>query len=285
VIVVSCLVVGACGGGGTNKTATSGATLSPGSVAPSPGAAAATSTTAAKRGSSAPGKPAGAGKPSSPSGGQAAGSAAGGSGDAVPAVPTPVGPGTYRYHQQGTGGQSGSIPPEGTLVVDPARADGSQVWHRDVLAPGQSSTDTVVVFQPSGIYYSSVIFTGNGTAITCTFAAPGVPAPQWPPTVGRGISAHGTCTFNNNTFTATVSGSITGTRQVTLADGTTVSTFVATINTTITGTYLLTPVNAQVNQTDWFSPSLRMIVHEDSKTTFNNQTSELVSDLESSRPG
>src|SRR5437763_16066664 len=58
-------------------------------------------------------------------------------------APVPAAPGKYRYKQTGKatiGNGSSNVPSEGTLTVDPAKPDGSQVFHR-VADPDRSSTD------------------------------------------------------------------------------------------------------------------------------------------------
>ena len=49
------------------------------------------------------------------------------------------------------GNGSSNVPSEGTLTVDPAKPDGSQVFHR-VVDPDRSSTDTTFLFKPDGIF-------------------------------------------------------------------------------------------------------------------------------------
>src|SRR5256885_1259224 len=79
-------------------------------------------------------------------------------------------------------------------------------------------------------------------------------AARWPPAVGRTFADHGDC----GSFTTDVSSRIESTRTVTV-DGQAVDTFVVQSSITTHG-----QVESTGSQRDWFSPSLRLSVHEES---------------------
>jgi hypothetical protein len=192
--------------------------------------------------------------------------------------PQPVAAGTYHYRQSGTtttGTQTNPVSADGTLVVDKPKSDGTQVWH-------QFSSDTTLSFRPDGMFIVSITMrpasAPAGFAPTCTFATP-LPSPPWPPTVGKTLTGHGDC----GSFTVDVNGKITGTKKVTL-DGASVDTFV--VETTLAGHGQI-----ELNGTDveWFAPSLRLPVHEESheKGSYGNFFSfamDFTRDLTSGRP-
>jgi hypothetical protein len=204
-------------------------------------------------------------------------------GGAANVGPAPTAAGLYRFRQTGsstTGATTEPAPAEGTLRVDPAAVDGTQVSHRAVH-PDQPPSDTTIAFRPSGMFITTVVTrTTLGTqtvAFTCTFN-PGVPAPPWPPAVGKAFSASGSC----GSFTAQVTGRIDGTRTVAL-DGRSLTAYVVDSTIVTHG-----QVESTQTETDWFSPVLRLSVHSEthSKGTFGafRFSSDLTSDLESGRP-
>lgn len=199
------------------------------------------------------------------------------------AGPAPATAGTYRERQSGTstaGATTKPVPSEGTLRVDAAKADGTQVWHRAV-DPAQAPSDTTLSFRPDGMFIVSTITRASGggasVSFTCTFEPP-VPSPPWPPSVGATFGGHGQC----QSFTADVSGRITGTRQVTL-DGSPITVFVAESDLVTHG-----QVESTGHEVDWFSPALRLVVHNESqaKGTYGvvSFASNVTSDLVSGRP-
>lgn len=194
--------------------------------------------------------------------------------------PAPVPPGTYRERQSGTstaGGATKPVPAEGTLNVDAAKGDGTQVWHRAV-DPSQAPSDTTLAFRTNGMFIVSTVTRASGggasVSFTCTFDPP-VPSPPWPPSVGATFGGHGQC----QSFTADISGRITGTRQATL-DGSPLTVVVVESDLVTHG-----QVESTGHEVDWFSPALRLVVHSESqaKGTYgmisfaSNVTSDLVS--------
>jgi hypothetical protein len=172
------------------------------------------------------------------------------------------------------------VPPEGSLVVDAASANGSQVWHRSVDR-SKPPSDTTFTFGPTGMFIVSTVqrttVGAQTVTFTCTFN-PGIPAPPWPPKVGTSFSGHGSC----GSFTADVTGKITGTHTVVL-DGAQVPTYVVASTIVTHG-----QVESTITQTDWFAPSLRLSVHNQSqsKGTYGvfSFSSNTTSDLVSGRP-
>ncbi len=105
-----------------------------------------------------------------------------------------------------------------------------------------------------------------------------MPAPPWPP-VGVTFTGHG----DRGNFTVDVSGRITGSRSVTLADGTAVAAVVIDSSITTHG-----QVESSVTETDWFAPSLRLSVHTETRGGgtygFVSYRTDMTADLESARP-
>jgi hypothetical protein len=191
--------------------------------------------------------------------------------------------GLYKYHQSGqstTAGSKQAAPAEGTLLVDPAQADGTQVTHQ-VVDPNGSSTDTTYRFGGDGMFIARRIMhnRAGGQAIdfTCTFS-PQLPAPPWPPVVGKAFEGDANC----DGFTVHVSGRTTGTRTVSL-DGVSVQTYVVESTIDTTG-----QLQSHGSEVDWFAPSLRLPVHSEThqKGSYGmfSFSSDLTSDLESARP-
>lgn len=193
--------------------------------------------------------------------------------------PAPVVPGTYQERQSGSftaAGKTTSYPPNGTLVVDPARADRSQVWHRYVKA-GTSPSDTTVLFRANGPFLASTSMAGPSGQLTCTFNPP-LPAPPYPTKVGQTFSGQASC----GSFTVSVQGKVDGTKVVSVG-GTQVPTFVVDSTITTKG-----QVTATGTQTDWYAPSLRLSVHEAVTEQGTYEAfpfkSQITSDLVSVRP-
>jgi hypothetical protein len=285
VLVLALTVALAACGGSTHKTASSATASTEGlgpSVSGSPttaGNSPGTSMTAGTGPGHTPAASAGAGA----GGGNPTNSPTGAAGSPSTKGPAPVLAGTYRFRQSGSstvGSTTTAAPADGTMTVDPASSDGTQVFHRFVRA-GQPPSDTTFSFQTSGMFITTVVTrmtVGTQTvAFTCTFNPP-VPAPPWPPSVGATISGSGSC----GSFTAQVTGRIDGTKTVTL-DGAPVMVYV--VDTTIV---THGQVESTQTQTDWFAPSLRLSVHNESraKGTYGpfSFSSTLISDLESGRP-
>lgn len=270
-LVLSALT--SCGGSGKKTSATRRATTTT-SEAPTTStqpAAAVTTTTAGGRG--------GATTTTARTGGSSAstGTPAGRAG------PAPAAPGKYRYKQTGkttVGNNTSNVPPDGTAVVDAAKADGSQVVHR-VVDPDRSSTDSTFLFKPEGIFLKSTAMqSGSGfqsVTFTCTFNPP-VPAPPWPPTVGATFAGKADC----GNFTTEVKGKIDGTRKATV-DGAPVDVFVATISIVTHG-----QLESSGTEVQWFAPSTRLVVHTESHTKGSygpfGFASDVTSDLASAKP-
>ena len=289
-MVVLASVTAACGGG--SKSSSSKAESSATTEAPSTTVTAAggPNATTATTGASSGGPTSGGGSSSRAVTTRGAGSSSGGtssgstsSGTSTGGGPAPARAGTYRMRQSGSttiGTSTQHPPPEGTLKIDPGGADGKQVWHR-VVDPNQASNDTTLAFRSDGMFIvQTVLRQGSGgqqLTFTCNFD-PGIPAPPWPPAVGKTYGGHGDC----GSFTTDVSGRITGSRQVAL-DGKSIEVFVA--ETTITTHGQLESTGRQVN---WFAPSLRLSVHDEShqKGSYGpfGFSSDGTSDLISAKP-
>jgi len=166
----------------------------------------------------------------------------------APAAPTPAAPGTYHYHQ--TSSQPGT-PPEGTLVVAPASASGTQVWTRNVGGNVRPSS-TVMLFNSSGIFMLSPSGQVAGTAGACSFAAP-LPWPPFPLAAGQSFAGHAACSGPVQTFV--VSGQVGQVEPLPL-NGAMVGTFKVTSNFVLQGSYSGSPLNVTVAETDWYAPSL-----------------------------
>lgn len=198
--------------------------------------------------------------------------------------PAPATPGTYRYRQSGSttvGTSAQPIPPEGTLQIDRAGTDGTQVSHRAVDPNGPPS-DSTFAFRNGGIFLTQTVLRTNAggqqTTFTCTFNPP-LPTPPWPPTVGATFQGHGDC----GKFTVDVAGRVTGQRDVPLDN---VSHHVYVVSSTLT---FHGQLEGSGTQTDWFEPASRLTLHEEA--TQNGKyggvvsfASHSVSDLLSEHP-
>ena len=229
---------------------------------PAAAGAARTTTTQvhAGRGAVAPGAPA------APPAGAAsgAGAVASGTGQGAPAGdaagPSPARPGTYHYTQSGAfdaGVSSQSVPAQGTIVVDAPSSQSpdswTQVWH-SYLDTAQPPTDTTFEIAPSGIAVTSEVIRMAGMTFSCTFTPP-VEVVAWPPAAGHQFAGTGQC----GSFTAQVSGSITGTRS-TPVDGTAVTGYVIQTRVTTTGS-----LSSTSTETDVFDPGSRLDLSQDSQ--------------------
>lgn len=195
------------------------------------------------------------------------------------AVPKPAAAGTYQERQSGSFTVAGSTRPvsgQGTLVVQAATPDGTQLWQRYVQQ-GQPPNDTTMRFGSNGPVLVSSTEPSPQGEITCTFD-PSIPAPAWPPAVGDSFSSTGNC----GRFTISVSGSITGQRQASVG-GTSYSVWVIDSNLVLHG-----QVSGTGSQEDWYSPVLRLPVHEHDQLNGNygpfTFSSSLTSDLVSGKP-
>jgi len=210
-------------------------------------------------------------------------------------APAPVRPGKYTFRQSGgttTGNSTQAAPPTGDLIVEAARADGTQVSRREVT-PGRSSSDSTIAFVGGGMFLTQIVehFYAGGPGATagpsggqrvdytCVFDAPGLPAPPWPPVVGKKFSGHANC----GSFTTDVNASIDMTKSVTL-DGAGVTTYVVDASIVTHG-----QIESKGTEVDWFAPSLRLSVHTESHQSgtfggFLSFKTDLVSDLVSGRP-
>jgi hypothetical protein len=196
-------------------------------------------------------------------------------------APAPATPGTYTIDQ--SGGISSTLfsqsePPQGTLVVDPAQANGVQVEHRYVDQNNQPA-NTTTQFLPSGPVILSTTEGSGSTGVSCTFNPP-IAAPPWPPAVGKTFSSQGDC---GNGTTVTVQGKITGSQTATLKDGETFTVWVIDSTINMSG-----QITASGTQVDWYAPALRLPTHEqtDVQGKYNGVqfTLHSVSDLVSSHP-
>ena len=154
------------------------------------------------------------------------------------------------------------------------------MFHRYIDPQGQPG-DTTFLFRADGIFIKTLVLrqsAGQQTfTFTCQFAPP-MASPPWPPSVGATFSGTGDC----GNFDASVSGKVTGTQQPTL-DGAKVDTFVVETTITTTGA-----VKSTTKMVDWFAPSLRMSVHNQTDLTGSAFTykfeSHVTSDLISAKP-
>ena len=274
-IPVGLLVLAAACGGTSHPRATSTTSTT--------AALAGTTTTTAAAGAGATTAPARASGTTTGAGAAATTTTASPTGQPQAAAPAPVPAGTYRYRQSGSatvGTSTQPAPAEGTLVADAAKSDGTQVFHR-ATDPSKPPSDATFVFRSDGMFIKSTVTRATaGTqtvSFTCTFDPP-VPAPPWPPAVGKSFSADGNC----GSFTAHVDGHITGQRQATV-DGAPRTVYVVSTTIVTHG-----QVESTINQTDWFAPSLRLSLHVESHTkgTYGPVafSGDLTSDLESAKP-
>src|SRR5439155_23910320 len=192
-MVVLASVTAACGGGSkssSSKAESSATTEAPSTtVTAAGGPNATTATTGASSGGATSGGGS-SGAATTRGAGSSSGGTSSGSSTSTSGGPAPARAGTYRMRQSGSttiGTSTQHPPPEGTLKIDPGGADGKQVWHR-VVDPNQASNDTTVAFRSDGMFIvQTVLRQGSGgqqLTFTCNFD-PGIPAPPWPPAVGK----------------------------------------------------------------------------------------------------
>ena len=197
------------------------------------------------------------------------------SGSVTGKAPVPAAPGTYDYTQSGTS-TVGTVPTAGTLRVDAAGANGSQVLHRYIDPSGQP-TDTTLAFRTDGPFITQIVQRQQQVVITCNFNPP-IPAPPWPATDGKPIAGKADC----GAVKVEINGSITGHRTTKL-DGKDIDVVVATVTVTTHG-----QVESTGTQTQWWAPSLRLTVHEESHTKGNFGAfpfeSSVTADLKSAKP-
>jgi len=179
------------------------------------------------------------------------------------------------------GTSSQAVPAEGTLRIDPAASDGTQVSHRTVDPNGPPS-DSVFAFRNGGIFLTQTVLRSNAggqqTTFICTFNPP-LPTPPWPPTVGATFQGHGDC----GKFTVDVSGRVTAQQDVRLDNA---SHHVYVVSSTLT---FHGQLEGSGTQTDWFDPATTLTVHEESTQNAKyggvvSFASHTVSDLLSEHP-
>jgi hypothetical protein len=207
---------------------------------------------------------------------------------AAPSGPVPPMAGTYDYAQSGSttvGSSTTPVPQRGTIVIDPAVSGGPgishQTWH-SYVDTNQPPTDTTYRFTPSGIAITSEVIRqsadGQSVTFTCTFATPLQVVP-WPIRIGYSFSGTGDCT----SFTVTVTGQITSSRQVSV-DGEDITVYVIALTASTSG-----GLTSSDSETQWFAPSLRLLVHDDTNESGNygpfSFKSDVTRDLLSSHPG
>ena len=154
------------------------------------------------------------------------------------------------------------------------------MWHR-ATDPNDAPSDTTFAFRADGMFILSTViratYAGQTAEYTCTFTAP-LPAPPWPPAVGKTFSGHADC----GNFTADVAGRINGTRQA-VVDGSPVDVYVVDSTVDTHG-----QVESHGTQTDWFAPSLRLTVHSETHQSCTygvvSFSGDLTADLVSARP-
>lgn len=166
--------------------------------------------------------------------------------------PAPAAPGTYRYHQVGT--LSGT-PSQGTLVVSPASASGTQTWTR-VVGGSMPTAATVMRFDATGAYLVAPSASASGAQAACTFPTP-LPWPVWPTTVGRTVSGQATCHGAVSSYLVTET--VQGTQALPL-DGATVMTSEVVNTITMAGSYNGSPLKVTMTETDYYAPTLRVPV-------------------------
>jgi hypothetical protein len=169
-----------------------------------------------------------------------------------PIGPRAAAPGTYRYHQAGS---LPGTPAEGTLVVAPASASGTQEWTRKVGGTMPAAT-TVMLFNTIGSYLVSPGGQVGGVRATCTFGTP-VPWPPWPTMPGATFASQATCSGPVSTYQ--VSGQVQGTTTLSL-DGHAVATTIVVNTFALKGTYAGSPLTMTLTETDYYAPSLRVPV-------------------------
>jgi len=172
---------------------------------------------------------------------------------------------------------SSSEPPQGTLVVDPAQSDGTQIWHRYIDTKNPPA-NTEMQFRSNGPFILSATEASPQGNTTCTFSPP-IAAPPWPPASGDTFSSLGNC----GSFTVSVQGRIAGSQSMTLKDGETMTVWVIDSTLSISG-----QVTGSGTQVDWYSPIARLPLHEqiDMSGTYQGINFKLhsVSDLVSIHP-
>lgn len=195
-------------------------------------------------------------------------------------APAPAAPGTYTVDQSGsvTGpGFSSSEPPQGTFVVDPAQSNGIQAWHRYVDT-SKPPANTQAQFTANGPFILSTTEQSPQGNTTCTFNPP-IAAPPWPPAAGKTFSSQGNC----GSFNVTLQGRIAGSQIMTLKDGETFTVWVIDSTLNLSG-----QVTGSGTQVDWYSPAVRLSLHEqvDISGSFGafNFNLHSVSDFVSSHP-
>ncbi len=170
----------------------------------------------------------------------------------APVGPAAAAPGTYRYRQAGS---LAGTPGEGTLVVAPVSASGTQVWTRKVGGTVPASA-SVMLFNATGSYLVSPGGQVGGAPATCTFTAP-VPWPLWPTTPGATFSAQATCSGPVSSYQVT--GRVQGTATVSL-DGHAIATSIVVNTFVLKGTYAGSPLTMTLTETDYYAPTLRVPV-------------------------
>ena len=214
------------------------------------------------------------------------------------AVPAPTTPGTYQYNQSGppttVGNKQYPVPSQGKIVYDApsgSSANWTQVAH-SYVDPSQAPTDTTYSGSAAGIAIAQEIIrmtipSGSGgqplvVSFTCTFSPP-VVILSWPVRVGYAFSGSGSCSGTFGSFTASVSGRVSGTQTTTL-DGSSVTSDVVDTHVTTSGS-----VTSTDDQVDWFDPALRLDVHDESKEQGSSAglsfSSDVTRTLVSGHPG
>ncbi len=169
----------------------------------------------------------------------------------TPSGPSPAAPGTYRYRQVGS---LAGTPAEGTLVVSPASASGTQTWTRVVGGTVAPST-SIMRFDARGAYLVSPGSAAAGAA-SCTFGAP-VPWPPWPTTVGQSVSGSATCSGGISSYQVT--GHVQAPATMSVA-GSTINAAVVVYTVALSGTVSGSPFNVTLAETDYYAPTLRVPV-------------------------
>ena len=170
------------------------------------------------------------------------------------------------------GNQNQATPAEGTLTVDAANADGTQLWHRRSVPKGPS-VDTPVRFGDDG----AVLLGTNSQGTTCAWDPP-MPLWPWPVEIGQTFSTKTSCSG----ATLEVQGKIDG-RTSTTVDKQPTEVFVVSKSITTHGN-----LESTGTETDWFAPSLGLNVRVESHSTGTARgttvQSDETDDLVSARP-
>lgn len=290
-VALACVASGCAGGSRSTSATSSHAGSVPSSAAAASAAPASRPPTgvlslASGRGGDTPstGSPASSG-PAPVTAGQETASTASAAAPGGAGAPEPATPGTYTYRQSGSstfGTTTEAVPAQGTMVVDPATgAASAQTWHR-YEDTSQSPNDTDLAFATDGIFITKeverVSLSGQSTTITCSFPSPGIPAPPWPPAVGKSFSVTGSC----GSFSATVSGRITGQTTDDIG-GQSVPVYVLVSTLVTRGQVELT-----ATETDWLAVGFRLPLHTQTQShgTYGiaSFSSNTTADLESMTP-